>query len=655
MDFFLQQHRARRHTGWILIAFLLAVAGIVLSINVVGGYVYLVATKSQLLPVGRALSTVPHSAYVITTIVVLGVILAGTLLRMHALSEGGVAVAEMVGARRIARDTGNLDEKRLLNVVEEMALASGVAVPQLFVMDGELSINAFAAGYSPNEASVVVTKGALESLTRDELQGVMGHEFSHILNGDMRLNIRLLGVIAGIVLIGSAGGFLMRVGSGGSYQHSFRSDSRGDVRGELRLLLVCVGIALWLIGGIGVFAGRLIKAAISREREFLADASAVQFTRNPDGIGGALYKIAERGSAIIGRHAEEVSHMCIGAPVGQMLELPWMRTHPPLEERMERLLGPQAPRLLKERIERAEARALAAQGGPVVEAFASPLYAKSGVAGGAASGLPTAALVGSIGNPSPAHVDRARRLLDEIPAEVRTAAGSDSGAKAVVFALLLGEGETRTRQISLVRENFGEDVAAQCGRFADALRPFGAPLRLPALDIALPTVKALPGEARDRVLRSASELVRIDGKVTLGEFVLLTLLKRHLGAEPKGPPPIKHRDVSSVAAESAVVLSLLAHAGGGGMSAFNKGMDALGVKGGVFHARAELRFDLVEGALYELKLLAPLKKPLFIKACVAVVMADDKLTVAEGELLRAVCAALDTPLPPILETSGAVA
>jgi len=643
MDFFQQQHRARRYTGWILLAFLLAVAGIVLSINVVGGYIYLYATERPLWPMVKALAAVPRSAYVVTTLVVLGVVAWGTLTRMYQLSSGGAAVAEMVGARRVKRDSGDLQERRLLNVVEEMALASGVAVPQLFVMDDEKSINAFAAGYSPNEAAVVVTKGALERLTRDELQGVMGHEFSHILNGDMRLNIRLLCVIAGIVLIGSAGGFLMRLGSGGH-------GSRGDIR------LIFVGLVLWLVGSVGVLAGRVIKAAVSREREFLADASAVQFTRNPDGIGGALFKIAERGSVVIERHSEELSHMCIGAPMNEILEFAWLRTHPPLEERMEKLLGPAAKRLLKERTERAEAKALAAQGGPVVEAFASPLYAKTAPAGGSpAAAFPAAALVGSIGNPSPAHVDRARRLLDEIPAEVRTAAGNDSGAKAVVLALLLGDGEARVKQVSLVREELGGDVAAQCGRFADALKPFGARLRLPVLELALPTLKVLPREGKDRALRLVSEVIQIDGKITLGEFVLLTLLKRHLGGELKGPPPIKHRDISSVAAESAVVLSLLAHAGGGGMLAFNRGMDTLGVKGGVFHAPAELRFDLVEGALYELKLLAPLRKPLFIKACVAVVRADDRLTVAEGELLRAVCGALDTPLPPILETTEAVA
>jgi Zn-dependent protease with chaperone function len=642
MDFFEQQHRARRRTGWILLAFLVSVAAIALSINVVGGYIYLVVTERPLLPVGRALAAVPHSAYVITTLVVLGVIFAGTFARMHELSDGGVAVAGMVDARRIARDTGSLEEKRLLNVVEEMALASGIAVPQVFVMDGETSINAFAAGYSPHEAAVVVTEGALGRLGRDEIQGVIAHEFSHILNGDMRLNVQLLGVIAGIVLIGSAGGFLMRVGGGG----------RGN-RGDIRVFLA--GLLLWLIGSVGVLAGRLIKAAVSREREFLADASAVQFTRNPDGIGGALYKIADRGSVILHRHAEELSHMCIGAPMGDLLEFPWMRTHPPIEERMERLLGPAAKRLLKERVERAEAAALAAQGSPVVEAFASPLYARPSPAAGAGPAPVAAALVGSIGNPTPEHVDHARRVLDEIPADVRGATGNEAGARAIVFALLLGSGETRLKQLSQIREDAGADLAAQCSGFADALAPLGPRVRLPLITLALPALKALPQDGRDRLLRLVGWLIEADGKISLGEFVLQTVLRRYLGPQVKGAPRAKYGDVSSVAPESAIVLSLLAHAGGGGMFAFNKGMEALGIKGGIFSSTAELRFDLVDNALNELKLLAPLRKPALIKACAAVVMADNRLTIAEGELLRAVCAALDSPLPPILETTEAVA
>jgi Zn-dependent protease with chaperone function len=634
VDFFEQQHRAQRNTGWILFAFLLAVAAIVVAIDVVVGAIYLVATERSLLPVLPVFAAVPRSAYLVATLVVLGVVLGGTLVRMRELSGGGAAVAAMVGARRVARNTEALEEKRLLNVVEEMALASGTAVPQVFVMDGEDAINAFAAGYSPNEAAVVVTQGTLKRLGRDEIQGVIGHEFSHILNGDMRLNVQLLGLIAGIVLIGSAGGFLMRAGGG----RDDRSDSRG---GDFRLFLV--GLMLWLIGSLGVLAGRLIKAAVSREREFLADASAVQFTRNPDGIAGALFKIADRGSAILQRHAEELSHMCIGAPVGELLEFPWMRTHPPLEERMKRLLGPAAMRLLKERSERAEA---AARGSPVVDAFASPLYARR---------APTAAaLVGSIGNPSPAHVEHAQRLLDQIPAEIRAAAANEASARAVVFALLLGTDPTRLKQLSLIRDDSGEELAAQSARFADALAPLGPRARLPLLTLALPALKLLDGEARDRLLRLVRGLIEVDGKVSLGEFVLLTVLRRYLGPQARGAPLARYRDVASVAPESATILSLLAHAGGGGMLAFNKGMQALGIVGGVFHSPTELRFDVVEKALNGLKLLAPLKKPAFIKACVAVATADDKLTLAEGELLRAICAALDSPLPPILETSEAL-
>jgi Zn-dependent protease with chaperone function len=638
MDFFEQQHRARRNTGWILIAFLLAVAGILVSINVTGAYIYLFATERPLLPVGLALASVPRSAYTITTLVVLGAIAWGTLGRVYALAGGGAAVAGMVGARRVGREAADAVEKRLLNIVEEMALASGVGVPRVFVMDGQSSINAFAAGYSPNEAAVIVTEGALKRLNRDEIQGVIAHEFSHILNGDMRLNIRLLGLIAGIVLIGSAGGFLMRVGGGGH-------GSRGDIR------VLLIGFLLWLIGSVGVFAGRLIRAAVSREREFLADASAVQFTRNPDGIGGALYKIAERGSVILERHAEELSHMCIGAPLNDLLEFSWMKTHPPLEERMERLLGPAAKRLLKERIERADAAALAAEGGPAVEAFASPLYANPAPAGGSAA----AAIVASIGNPSPGHVNRARRLLEEIPADVHVACGSEAGAKAALLALLLGEGEARMAQLSLVREDSGAEVAAHCTRLADALKPLGPRFRLPVFELALPALRVLSPDKRDRILRLVREIVESDRKVTLGEFVLLTLCTRHLGKEPRGAPPVKHKSIDTAAAHATVVLSLLAHSGRGGMHAFDKGMGALGIAGGVLRAPGELDIPAVERALYELKLLAPLKKPALIKACLAVVMADDKLTVAEGELMRAICAALDTPLPPILETAEAVA
>ena len=647
MDFFEQQHRARRRTWLMLLLFVLAVVAIVATFDLVCAIVYVWLFDAQILySTSGLLQQVPRSVYLWSTLATLLVIGWGTASRLYRLSGGGVAVAELVGARHVKRDSGEPAERRLLNVVEEMALASGITVPLVFVMDDQRAINAFAAGYSPNQATVIVTRGALEQLNRDELQGVVAHEFSHILNGDMRLNIHLLGVIAGIVMIGSIGAFLMTGIRNGDDLRRAGTDIR----------VFFLGLLLWLIGSIGVLAGRLIKAVISREREFLADASAVQFTRNPDGIGGALFKIGLRGSTIAQRHAEELSHMCIGTPVNDYFEFALFHDHPPLDERIERLLGPGAKRLLSERMERAVAAALSARGSPVVSELVSPLYADR-AAPPAASGAPGLArsMFESIGNPSSAHLDHARGMLDAIPAEIRAAVGNEKGAEAALFALLLGEGELRKAQLALVGERSGAEVPAQSARFADALKPLGGRARLPVLQLAIPTLKRLPGPEREALLETIKAVIEADRKVTLGEFVLLTLCRSQIQKEPKRPPAAKYRSVDAVATEAAVLLSLLAHSGKGGMTAFDKGMAALGAAGGVLRAPSELSIGVVESALNELNLLAPLKKPLFIKACVATAMADDKLALAEGELLRAICAALDSPLPPILESTEAVA
>ena len=644
MDFFEQQHRARRHTGLMVLMFLIAVAGIVLAVNVVGGWIYLYATDRPLLPVAHALTAVPRSAYVVTTLVVLGVVAWGTLTRMYDLSGGGASLALMVGARRVKRDSQSLPDRRLLNVVEEMALASGIVVPQVYVMDGEPAINAFAAGYSPNEAAVIVTRGTLDKLSRDELQGVVAHEFSHILNGDMRLNVRLLGVIAGIVLIGSIGGFIMRIGQGG----------RGT-RGDIRVWLV--GLVLWLLGSVGVVAARLIKSAISRQREFLADASAVQFTRNPEGIGGALYKIGQHGSAVGERHAEEISHMCISVPVSDFLDFEWFGTHPPLEERIERVMGPRGVALLQEREERAPAPAREAPSGAAGVELPEEMLAAAGFGTPAQRELRTTreALIASVGSPSTAHVEYARRILEQLPGELRAAAGNAEGGRALLAAMLLGEGEVRARQLEMIRAQAGETLAARAASLAELLRPLGPRARMPLFDLASPSLKRMEQGARDTLRRMLKDLAEADRRLTVGEFVLLTLCERHLAAAPKGAPPVKHRSIEAVAGEAGVLMSLLAHAGGSGVPAFDAGMSALGLAGGALRAPAELTIAAVESALYELKLLAPLKKPLLIKACLEVVMADGKLTVAEGELMRAICAALDSPLPPILETTEASA
>ncbi|HUL92119.1 MAG TPA: M48 family metalloprotease, partial [Burkholderiales bacterium] len=332
MDFFEQQQSARRQTWLMVLVFLIAVAGIVLAINVVGGWIYLYATDRPLLPVVRALAAVPRSAYVVTTLVVLGVVAWGTLTRMYELSGGGASLALMVGARRVKRDSQSAPDRRLLNVVEEMAIASGITVPQAYVMDGEPAINAFAAGYSPNEAAVIVTQGTLEHLSRDELQGVVAHEFSHILNGDTRLNMRLMGLAHGLFWPTIVGRILLR----GSAEAPAMGESILDENvPDLNRPLLPLALFFLLLGSIGSPLVRLMKSLICREREWLADAEAVQFTRNPAGIEGALKKIG--GLLKQGRldtpRAEIASHLYFANSAHE----PWFRfqsMHPPLAKRI---------------------------------------------------------------------------------------------------------------------------------------------------------------------------------------------------------------------------------------------------------------------------------------------------------------------------------
>jgi len=626
VDFFEQQQSARRNTAWMLLLFIVAVIAIVAAFNLVSAsaynvWIFVFRPRVFSHSVGW-FQQVPRDIYVWTTVVVVFAIAWGTVSRLYILLGGGAAVAELVGARRLKWNTGDPRERRLLNSVEEMALASGISVPQVFVMDDEWSINAFAAGYSPGKAAVIVTLGALENLDRDELQGVMAHEFSHILNGDMRLNTELLGVIAGIVLIGSLGASLM-----GDFRRGNLMRSEANPNSAFFL----AGWALWLIGSIGVLAGRLIRATISREREFLADASAVQFTRNPEGIGGALFKIGKSGGFIAPRYAEELSHMCISTPLNDYFQFPWFHTHPPLDERINHLLGPNAQELLSERMARAEAAALTTKESPLVNELVSPLFAR--VVGGGSDAAGTA---------------RA------IPAELRAAAATVEGAQAVLFSLLLGEGSVRERRLSLIGKRSTAEVTTQSASFADALELNGARNRLPLFELAASTLKMLSRSERGKLLGTIQGLIEADHKVTPDEFVLLTLCRRRFHAED-GKPPTTHKGIASVANETEVVLSLLAHWGGGGVAAFDKGMAVLGIAGGALRSPTELTNQGLEAALHELELLAPSRKPLIIKACLAVVMVDEKLTFAESELLRAICAALDTPLPPILKATEAAA
>jgi len=286
MDFFGHQERARRHTSWLVALYALAVGCIIVAVYLV--FAVALAANGD----GDTPSSLwDPTLFAGVAVAISALVFAGSFFKTMQLSKGGSVVATSLGGRLVAPNTRNGDERKLLNVVEEMALAAGIAVPQVYLLDGESGINAFAAGFSPRDAVIGVTRGCVETLTRDELQGVIAHEFSHIVNGDMRLNIRLMGILFGILMLTIVGRVLLRT----AYFSGGGSSRGGKKQGGNPLPFI--GLALMIIGYIGVFFANLIKSAISRQREYFSDASAVQYTRNPSGISGALKKIGSRRCA----------------------------------------------------------------------------------------------------------------------------------------------------------------------------------------------------------------------------------------------------------------------------------------------------------------------------------------------------------------------
>jgi len=661
LDFFEAQELARRTTRRLVLLYLLAVAAVAVAVCLGLGVAYALAVMSGAAApardvvidgshLGSALVEilrhgVPTKLYAFGAGVTLLVIFGATGYRVAQLSGGGETVAEMVGARRVDPASADPGERRLLNVIEEMAIASGVHVPPAYVMDGERGINAFAAGFSPNEAVVAVTRGTLDALSRDELQGVIGHEFSHILNGDMRLNVRLLGVLFGIACIGQFGQFMIR-------STAFRTVRVSRENRGPEVALVFLGIALAMIGFLGLEFARLIKAAISRQREFLADASSVQFTRNPDAIAGALDTIAasQHSTLVNDAHAEELSHMFFAQGVAN-----WMGglfdTHPPIEERIRRV----RPGFQRSRYRAARAASLGAGVRPVAVLDGAGNVVKTiggedrvGNAGQATAA--TAAVVASVGSPTSAHVDFAQRLLAAIPPALRARLSDPAGAQQVAFALAIaGDQASRAAKLAALRARRGEETARAVEQAWAETSRLDRGYALPLLSIALPVLTQLAQPQRDALVADVAKVIEADSKVTLAEFVLATILRQRLREGAGGPIPVRYRALTEVDGDLRVVLSLVAHAAVADTAlAYAKGAQTLSLNVREPVPAAELSTARVGEALERLRLLAPLAKPRVIKACLDVASADGIITLAEAELTRMVAATLDCPLPPVL-------
>ena len=656
MNFFRHQEQARRTSTRLVWLFAASVIAIVIAVNLVVGMLYLASVQSagpgvaQITAGGLMLDgrSVPAALIVMVTLIVLLLIGGGTAYQTIALRAGGEAVAKMVGGRAVDPSTRDLLERRLLNVVEEMALASGVSMPRVYVLDEQPAINAFAAGHSPNEAVVAVTRGTLTRLSRDELQGVIGHEFSHILNGDMRLNLRLVGVLHGLLVLALAGRVLMELGG--------RTRGSRD-SGAAIAAMFGLGLALWLLGYLGVFCGRMIKASVSRQREYLADASAVQFTRNPDGIGGALRKIggsvepvgaenaeAGAGSAVHHAQAETLSHMFM-APARRSFAAGLLATHPPLGERIKRIFGRPLPWLPAPELPLA--LALAGSDGAQVAREAVP--AASPLAGFVQSAPTPEHLISQVGQVAPLVVRAAAAEPVAARSALDDAVADSMRAQWVIFALLIEkEADVRAQQRQLITETFGAGAATVLDELHAQVQRLAPGLRLPLAESAVPTLRRLGLAERERVLRLAHALIVADGRVTLMEFLLFTVLKRRIGADAGRAVPVKFARIEPLAADVGLVLSLIAAVRLPERSehAYNAGILLLPGIDAPRTDAARISLDAVGAALGRLNQLAPLAKPAFIKACAAVALVDGATNWKAASCLRTICAAIDAPLPP---------
>jgi Zn-dependent protease with chaperone function len=633
MNFFEHQDKAHQNSQKLFGLFALSIALMIVAIYIASLFFFRMAPYIWWHP----------GLFLAVTVVTIAIISLASAYKIIMLREGGWVIAEQLGGRQIISDIASEKERQLLNIVEEMAIASGIMVPEVYILDRELSINAFAAGYTPNNAVIGVTRGTLDALERDELQGVIGHEFSHILNGDMRLNLRLIGVLHGILFIYLAGELLLR--------------SRGGSR-DKGMPIWAFGLILMGIGGIGLFCGRLIKSAVSRQREFLADASAVQFTRNPDGITSVLHKLENSDSRLISPHAETASHMFFGKVSNTHFWEEMLATHPPLKERISRIRGVKIPKGEK------------AAYSPVSRVTQNGLN-QDGLMGFASSSInatPTVShtavtpeeIIDRVGSVTPEHFAHAQALLAQLPESLRLNLREQQGAMAILFALALDlNPQIQELQINWLREVQPPELVEQTLALGKEIAQLDANIRLPLVDLTIPAFRQSPAKNCQRVCKCIQGLVKAKGKLSLWDFVLQLILWHRLQTiiNPEVQITVKFDSVEQIWSDALLVISALARIGNTKPDninyAFRSGIYRLPNSLELEKPEAPLSgsFADIKKSLENLRLATPKLKQSIVDACAHTVLVDSKVTPQAADLLRAIAMTLDCPIPPFLNSN----
>lgn len=625
MNFYAAQDQARKSSRTLLLLFILLNLAMVCLINLLFAW-YLWVNDDPLSLPDRVFFDYLSWERIFTVAAAISLLLIfAAWLKWLDIKQGGGAVAEQFGGEQILHSTADAGERRLLNVVEEMALAAGVPVPPVYVMHHEAGINAFAAGLGLTDAAICVTKGTLDGLNRDQLQGVIAHEFSHILNGDMRLNMRLLIMLHGMVFFGELGRMFA------SSRTSWWVDSTKS-RNSSRGYLVLLGLGLMAIGWCGVLLGNMLKAAISRQREFLADASAVQYTRNPEGIGGALKVIG--GSQFQGHlnhpDCQEAGHLFFSAVMPSWL---WS-THPPLDVRIRKIEPRWDGEYLQPELLPEEPEVNLDRGKPKQEVIDRLIGTLAGV---------------ELMDYASAADDNQNRPT-VVESDLYGLARDPYDARVVLLGLLLdGDISVRDKQLQL--------IAAQDSAMADRLNSHRSVFKnlpreeyLQLIELTLPALKAQSANQYKAFKRLLMQVVQADQEIDLFEWVLYQLVSRycdaHFGVVRKRDN--RHTSLDSLKESYALVISTLAYHGDSSdevaVKAFTRGAGVAGLY--TLELMSEDRCDreALAKAVSELAAATPFLRQRLLKGMVQVVRLDGRILPVERELLTAIAAIMESPL-----------
>jgi len=713
MDFFAHQDRARSASRRLLILYALSVMGVLITLNVAA--VLMVGASQdvdQSRVLGRGIETSINNParfeptpvpviIAITTACVAGIIVLASLFKRSQLGGDGANVAQMMGGTLVDPTTPDPAERKLMNVVEEMAIASGVPVPRVYLLQNETGINAFAAGETIDRAVIGVTRGCVQTLSRDQLQGVVAHEFSHIVNGDMKLNMRLIVLNFGIMALGVIGYYIVSLAPRSSARSS------GKDKGAGILAVLAVGLVLMIVGYVGTFFGRLLQAAVSRQREYLADASAVQFTRDPRGISGALKVISGflSGSSIQSAHAREVSHMFFASGVSAWLG-GLTATHPPIEKRIRAIepdwngkegrfptsddsfsgavanestsgfAGAMQGKKGRERVhDRSKVRDQDTgdqdtgdqdTGGqdtgdqdtvrfnpgaldPTQEHLASDIWSTTDLA--ARASLPRSGeyvkfdaerISHGVEDDLPLKLRHATALLESLPSALLQAAREPYFARAIPIALLLdADSSKRKSQIQYIAQ-IDTTFSKIVDQVFNSIASLGPAVRLPLLDLSTPAIEQLSPTQLAVYRKMTNAIARSDRELSNFEIALLKTVDRFFRAGTKQQPAL-YRSVSAVLEPSSILISGLAR---GNEVAYRAGMSVLSSS----YPQQTVPTGLeIEGAIDRLRSATPAVTRRVVKAVAVTVASDRAVSIEEAELVRAVCAAIDVPVPPMLE------